>query len=191
MSSTLEQLKARLERDLSEHLSGKYLMFDTCVMSKLSSVGDGEKSITAEIFSFANRINCIPGVSEYIQVEFLRSHQNYQKFIEAQKFLDKFAKKRLGENDVPNFYENMITIDRINQKHDLKGASFVDLTSAVFLQHWPNSLFFVTANIKDFLCGRLFDIISVIPVISGHTTNLLGVIKANKDGFIEERGKLG
>lgn len=192
---TAIKLVDKLNRDLVDVLVNKYLLFDTCVVSRLvSSKRDSPKK---EIFDFLNTVHCIPGVSDFIYVECLRGHQSEKRFNETKNFLVKFPKRKLNVDQVTNFNEKLVAIDRINQKYGLSGAkaSYVDLTSAVFLQNWSDSLFLATFNISDF-CYKIFDVVTVLPVVipssdgESNTRMLLGIIKANKDNFKEELSKL-
>lgn len=184
-----EQLVRKLDFNLREVLVGKYLLFDTCVISRLSSLKT--VSPTKEIFSFLNEVNCVPGITEQVYVEYLRDHTSIEKFKKAKEFLLKFPKKILETNRVNGFYEKMIIIDKINQQNGYRGkqVSFVDLTLAVFLQHWSENLFLATFNIKDF-CHKIFDIICVLPLVCGKELLLLGIIKANAKKFNFEKEKL-
>jgi len=189
MSQYSEQLTNELNVNLGEILASKYILFDTCVVSRLSN--SKTKSPTTEIFDFLNDIKCIPGISEQIYVEYLRDHQNSQSFEKAREFLSKFPRKTLSSNRIPNFDERMIIIDRINQNYGYraKQISYVDLTIAVFLHYWPDNLFLATFNIKDF-CHKIFDVIYVMPVIFGNNLELLGIIKANRENLTAENKKL-
>lgn len=189
MSQTSEQLTNLLEIQLKEILSDQYLLFDTCVISSLS--GSKSESPTKELFDFLNRIKCVPGISEHIYVECLRGHKSKEWFDKAKEFLNKFPKKRVDEDRVPNFFEKMIMIDRINQKYGLDGkqVSYVDLSTSVFLHNWPGNLFLATFDIKDF-SHKIFDIFYIIPLIINNELCSLGIIKANKANFLQEKSRL-
>ena len=189
MRNSIEQLTSKLTAELAADLTNKYLMFDTCVISTLTSLKS--ESPTKEIFDFLNEIKCVPGISEHIYVECLRGQQSVIFIGKTKEFLSKFSRRRLAENQVPEFHEKMISVDRINQKYGINGkqASYVDITTSVFLQQWPNDLFLATFNIKDF-CPKIFKLVSIIPLILSHKLQLLGIIQADKEAFREEKNNL-
>lgn len=195
MPGTPKKLKDRLEENLSEILQDKFILFDTCVVSKLSR--SKKKSPTKEIFDFLEKVNCIPGISEHVQVEILRDQQSIESFKKTEDFLDLlFPKKNLSEDQVSKFIKKMILVDMVNQRFGLKGkqVSFVDLTISVFLHNWSDDLFLATFNINDF-SPEIFDIICVLPITiktkkSNSVTLLLGILKANKDNFDKEVNKI-
>lgn len=189
MPYSSKQLASEFNLKLKDVLAEKYLLFDTCVISRLSKI----VSPTREIFDFLHDINCVPGMTEQIYVECLRDHGSAEAFNRTKEFLldSPFSSKKLTVDRVSNFYEKMLLIDRVNQNNGYKGrqVSFVDLTIAVFLQHWPESLFLATFNIKDF-CHKIFDIIYVMPLVCNEELLLLGIIKANAERFKVEKGKI-
>lgn len=162
--------------DLSAKLKHNFVLFDTCVL--IESFEDQDAFL--DFFNFVSDAICQPVYFPFIQFEFQRNAFLPENMDARKQFVDILGVEHLAMNPMDKLVTDAMSIANVYARQKHNGVELVDCCTASFMKRYPDKLFLVTLNHKDFP-PFLFDCVAIYPVETKRKMLPVGFYKYNNE----------
>ena len=171
----------------SPTIDKKWVIFDTCTLSKLSILGDATPviiPILKQIGSFTPVITPLVRFEYLRQAKFKDELESFKKYL-ALEYVELGLSSKDDRFDIYQLSSEVACVCRlINHEHH-KHIQLTDYIHGGLLRRYPKNLFLLTFDINDFP-EPIFEIVHHKSIKIGKQLEIWALFKFNKERFSEK-----